>query len=132
MRIKNLFKISSFTPSLKVENNCLFFFKLIGLLHSVALMFGNEMLFCSWFFSSLLSSLLLVLLLDGVLNHLPSLLRVPTQVCSGLLFLFLPLSSLGFVLGFALFMSYSCFCTFILFMPFVIVVVTVTVTFYCY
>ena len=132
MRIKNLFKISSFTSSLKVENNFLFFFKLIGLLHSVALMFGNEMLFCSWFFSSLLSSLLLVLLLDGMLNHLPSLLRVPTQVCSGLLFLFLPLSSLDFVLGFALFMSYSCFCTFILFMPFVIVVVTVTVTFYCY
>ncbi|XP_023338051.1 probable C-mannosyltransferase DPY19L1 [Eurytemora carolleeae] len=59
---------------------------LIGLLHSVALMFGNEMLFCSWFFSSLLSSLLLVLLLDGVLNHLPSLLRVPTQ---GVLFLVL-------------------------------------------
>ena len=83
MRIKNLFKMSSLTSSLKAENNV--FFKLIGLLHSVALMFGNEMLFCSWFFSSLFSSLLLVLLLDGVLNHLPPLLRVPTQVCSGLL-----------------------------------------------
>lgn len=52
---------------------------LIGLLHAVALMFGNEMLFCSWLFSALCSCLLLVLPLDPLFNKLNTVLRVLTQ-----------------------------------------------------
>jgi len=47
-------------------------------------MFGNEMLFCSWLFSSLCSCLLLVLLFGPMLDNLSLLVRVPVQ---GILYL---------------------------------------------
>jgi len=47
----------------------------IGLLHSVALMFGNNMLFTSWLFSCLLSALLVFLPLDFLTSNLKPLLR---------------------------------------------------------
>jgi len=50
--------------------------QVIGLLHAVALMFGNEMLFTSWMFSCLLSALLLTLLLDSSLSSLSNILRM--------------------------------------------------------
>jgi len=52
----------------------------IGLLHAVVLMFGNEMLFTSWMFSSLLSALLVTLPLDAPLANLPILPRIISQV----------------------------------------------------
>jgi len=44
--------------------------QVIGLLNSVMLMFGNEMLFTSWFFSCLCSVLVVTLLLNGPLTSL--------------------------------------------------------------
>ena len=54
--------------------------QLIGLLHAVALMFGNEMLFTSWMFSCLLAALLVSLPLHSLLSKLPFLLCAVAQV----------------------------------------------------
>ena len=43
---------------------------MIGLLNAVALMFGNEMLFTSWLSSCLLATLVIILPLDSLCNHL--------------------------------------------------------------
>ena len=64
--------------------------QVIGLLHAVALMFGNEMLFTSWMFSCLLAALLLILPLDSLLKKLSPFLRAVTQV-----FLFFSLTFLA-------------------------------------
>ena len=58
--------------------------QLIGLLNSVALMFGNEMLFTSWFFSSLVSAFLVTLPLNNIFQRLPNILR---QIVSVLAFI---------------------------------------------
>jgi len=52
----------------------------IGLLHSVALMFGNNMLFTSWLFSCLLSALLVFLPLESLTNSLKPLLKAVTNL----------------------------------------------------
>jgi len=52
---------------------------LIGLLHAVAMMFGNEMLFCSWLFSSLAACLIVSLLLASLFNLMPSVLKFISQ-----------------------------------------------------
>ena len=54
--------------------------QVIGLLHAVVLMFGNEMLFTSWMFSTLLSALLVSLPLDSLLARLSHLPRAVLQV----------------------------------------------------
>ena len=54
--------------------------QVIGLLHAVALMFGNEMLFTSWMFSTLLSALLVCLPMDSLLARLSHLPRALVQV----------------------------------------------------
>ena len=54
--------------------------QVIGLLHAVALMFGNEMLFTSWMFSTLLSALLVCLPMDSLLARLSHLPRAIVQV----------------------------------------------------
>jgi len=54
--------------------------QLIGLLHAVALMFGNEMLFTSWMFSCLLAALLVSLPLHSLLAKMPFLLCAIAQV----------------------------------------------------
>ena len=54
--------------------------QLIGLLHAVALMFGNEMLFTSWMFSCLLAALLVSLPLHSLLAKMPFLLCAVAQV----------------------------------------------------
>merc|ERR1719430_1005219 len=54
--------------------------QLIGLLHAVALMFGNEMLFTSWMFSCLLAALLVSLPLHTLLAKMPFLLCAIAQV----------------------------------------------------
>lgn len=54
--------------------------QVIGLLHAVVLMFGNEMLFTSWLFSCLLSALLLTLPLDSLLSSFSPLLRIISSV----------------------------------------------------
>ena len=54
--------------------------QLIGLLHAVALMFGNEMFFTSWMFSCLLAALLVSLPLHSLLSKLPFLLCAVAQV----------------------------------------------------
>jgi hypothetical protein len=54
--------------------------QVIGLLHAVALMFGNEMLFTSWMFSCLLAALLVTLPLDLLLSKLSFLPRAVLQV----------------------------------------------------
>jgi len=53
---------------------------LIGLLHAVALMFGNEMLFSSMLFASLSASILISLLFDAPLSALPSLVKITFQI----------------------------------------------------
>ena len=58
--------------------------QVIGLLNSVALMFGNEMLFTSWFFSSLGAAFLVTLPLNNIIQRLPNILR---EILSGLVFL---------------------------------------------
>ena len=49
--------------------------QVIGLLNSVALMFGNEMLFTSWFFSSLGAAFLVTLPLNNIFQRLPNIIR---------------------------------------------------------
>ena len=58
--------------------------QVIGLLNSVALMFGNEMLFTSWFFSSLGSAFLVTLPLNNIIQRLPNILR---EIISVLVFI---------------------------------------------
>ena len=58
--------------------------QLIGLLNSVALMFGNEMLFTSWFFSSLVSAFLVTLPLNNIFQRLPNIIR---EILSVLVFI---------------------------------------------
>ena len=52
------------------------------MLNSVALMFGNEMLFTSWLFSCLLAALIITLPLDTIFEQLPIMLRILTRVIS--------------------------------------------------
>ena len=59
---------------------------MIGLLNAVALMFGNEMLFTSWFFSSLISVFLITLPLNSIYHRFSPIIRV---ILSGLSFLIL-------------------------------------------
>ena len=56
--------------------------QLVGLLHAVALMFGNEMLFTSWLFSCLLAALLTSLLLHAPMARLPALPRALAQLAT--------------------------------------------------
>ena len=58
--------------------------QVIGLLNAVALMFGNEMLFTSWFFSSLIAAFLITLPLNSLFEKLPN---IPRVLVSGLTFL---------------------------------------------
>jgi len=60
----------------------IFVAQVIGLLNSVALMFGNEMLFTSWLFSCLLAALIITLPLDTIFEQLPIVLRIFTRVIS--------------------------------------------------
>jgi len=53
--------------------------QLVGLLHAVAFMFGNEMLFCSWLFSSLVSCLIVSLLLHTPFQLIPNIPRILSQ-----------------------------------------------------
>ena len=61
-------------------------FQVIGLLNAVALMFGNEMLFTSWFFSSLIALFLITLPLNSLFEKFSSLFRV---LLSGVAFILL-------------------------------------------
>ena len=58
--------------------------QVIGLLNSVALMFGNEMLFTSWFFSSLGAAFLVTLPLHNIIQRLPNIIR---EIISVLVFI---------------------------------------------
>jgi len=60
--------------------------QVIGLLNAVALMFGNEMLFTSWFFSSLIALFLITLPLNSIFEKLSNIARV---LLSGLTFILL-------------------------------------------
>jgi len=60
--------------------------QVIGLLNAVALMFGNEMLFTSWFFSSLIALFLITLPFNSIYQKLSTLPRV---LASGISFLVL-------------------------------------------
>ena len=60
--------------------------QVIGLLNAVALMFGNEMLFTSWFFSSLVSLFLITLPLNNLYQKLSTISRI---ILSGISFLIL-------------------------------------------
>ena len=56
------------------------------MLNAVALMFGNEMLFTSWFFSSLIALFLITLPLNSIFEKLSNITRV---ILSGLIFILL-------------------------------------------
>lgn len=58
--------------------------QVIGLLNSVALMFGNEMLFTSWFFSSLVAACIVTLPLHSIFQRLPNIIR---EIISVLVFI---------------------------------------------